>query len=80
MAHRHNHQALHLLRRAAAPMARPLPVPLAQIIDPSKAWLSNIVKRADEDTSFCTDNDTSAQCGKPSDSNNLKVPIALGVV
>ncbi|KAI4191210.1 MAG: hypothetical protein L6R41_000257 [Letrouitia leprolyta] len=61
-------------------MARPLPVPLAQIIDPSKAWLSNIVKRADEDTSFCTDNDTSAQCGKPSDSNNLKVPIALGVV
>ncbi|KAL9006088.1 MAG: hypothetical protein Q9188_001161 [Gyalolechia gomerana] len=80
MAHRHSHHALHLLRRAAAPMAHPLPAPLGQIIDPSKAWLSSVAKRAASDSSECRENDTSAQCGKPSDSNNLTVPITLGVV
>ncbi|KAL9030298.1 MAG: hypothetical protein Q9196_001574 [Gyalolechia fulgens] len=61
-------------------MAHPLPAPLGRLIDPSEAWLSSIAKRADSDSSVCTENDTSGQCGKPSDSNNLTVPITLGVV
>ena len=80
MAHRHSHHALHLLRRAAAPIAQPLPSPLGQIIGPSKAWLSDIVKRGASDSSVCTDNDTSAQCAKPAQSNNITVPVVLGVV
>ncbi|KAL9602245.1 MAG: hypothetical protein Q9219_001969 [cf. Caloplaca sp. 3 TL-2023] len=80
MAHRHNHHALHLLRRAAAPIANPLPQPLGQYLDPSHAWLSKAVKRGASDSSICTDNDTSAQCGKPSETNNITVPVALGVV
>ncbi|KAL8859525.1 MAG: hypothetical protein Q9178_003924 [Gyalolechia marmorata] len=78
MAHRHSHQALHHLRRAAAPLPNPLPSPFEHYFDPAKAWLPNVVKRADSESSVCTAGDTSGQCGKPSDSN-IKLPIALGV-
>ncbi|KAI4284316.1 MAG: hypothetical protein L6R38_001520 [Xanthoria sp. 2 TBL-2021] len=79
MAHRHSHQAFHLLRRAAAPLAKPLPSPLEQYVDPAKAWLPSVIKRAASDSSACAPDDTSGQCGKPSDSNNITLPIALGV-
>ncbi|CAO1600770.1 hypothetical protein XANCAGTX0491_004450 [Xanthoria calcicola] len=79
MAHRHSHQALHLIRRAAAPLAKPLPSPFEQYGYPAKAWLPSVVKRAASDSSACSPGDTSGQCGKPSDSNNLSLPIALGV-
>ncbi|KAL8982458.1 MAG: hypothetical protein Q9177_005264 [Variospora cf. flavescens] len=81
MAHRHSHHALHLLRRAAAPMAGPIPSPFGRSINPSKAWLSEFVKRgASSDSPGCAEDDSSAQCGKPSETNNITLPVALGVV
>ncbi|KAL8704888.1 MAG: hypothetical protein Q9201_001956 [Fulgogasparrea decipioides] len=80
MARRHSHQALHLLRRAADPLAHPRPSPLEQVVDSSKAWLSDVVKRGASENSVCTNDDTSGQCGKPSQTNNITVPVALGVV
>ncbi|KAL8731486.1 MAG: hypothetical protein Q9181_004284 [Wetmoreana brouardii] len=79
MVHRHSHQALHLLHRGAAPLARPRPSPLEQVIDSSKTWLSDVVKRGASESSVCTNDDTSGQCGKPSETNNITVPVALGV-
>ncbi|KAL8787032.1 MAG: hypothetical protein Q9213_002468 [Squamulea squamosa] len=79
MAHRHSHHALHLLRRAAAPLANPLPSPLENSIVPAKTWLPNIAKRGASDSSVCTADDNSGQCGKPSEANNIKLPVALGV-
>ncbi|KAL9586031.1 MAG: hypothetical protein Q9212_001176 [Teloschistes hypoglaucus] len=81
MAHHHGHQALHFLRRAAAPLAIPQPSPYEHVVDGSKAWLPDIlVKRGASESSVCTDNDTSGQCGKPSQTNNISLPVALGVV
>ncbi|KAI4254205.1 MAG: hypothetical protein LQ352_003223 [Teloschistes flavicans] len=81
MAHHHRHQALHFLRRAAAPLANPRFSPREHITDASKIWLPDIVvKRGASDSSVCTDNDTSGQCGKPSQTNNISLPVALGVV
>ncbi|KAL9001134.1 MAG: hypothetical protein Q9169_000317 [Polycauliona sp. 2 TL-2023] len=45
MAHRHSHHAFHLLRRAAAPLAKPLPSPFQQAVDPAQAWLPSVVIR-----------------------------------
>ncbi|KAL8660226.1 MAG: hypothetical protein Q9226_000028 [Calogaya cf. arnoldii] len=80
MAHHHSHRAFHLLRRAAAPLAKPLPSPLEQYVDPAKAWLPTVIKRAASDSSKCDPDNTSGQCGKPADSHNISLPIALGVV
>ncbi|KAL8834737.1 MAG: hypothetical protein Q9176_007344 [Flavoplaca citrina] len=80
MAHRHSHRAFHLLRRAAAPLAKPLPSPLERYVDPAKPWLPALVKRASSDSAVCTADDTSGQCGKPAEANNISLPIALGVV
>ncbi|KAI4089665.1 MAG: hypothetical protein LQ344_005236 [Seirophora lacunosa] len=61
-------------------MAKPLPSPLGNGIDPLKASFSDLVKRgASSDSSACADDDTSGQCGKPSHTNNVTVPVALGV-
>ncbi|KAL8686564.1 MAG: hypothetical protein Q9224_005410, partial [Gallowayella concinna] len=80
MVHRHSHQALHLLRRAAAPRPLPLPSPFEHLTNPAKTWIPNLAKRGASDSSVCTENDTSGQCGSPSKSNNITLPIALGVV
>ena len=80
MAHRHSHRAFHPLRRAAAPLAKPLPSPLERYVDPAKPWLPALVKRASSDSAVCTADDTSGQCGKPAEANNISLPIALGVV
>ncbi|KAL8775697.1 MAG: hypothetical protein Q9209_000193 [Squamulea sp. 1 TL-2023] len=79
MAHHHSHHALHLLRRAAAPLANPVPSPLESFVVPAKIWLPKIAKRAASDSSVCTANDNSGQCGKPSEANNITLPVALGV-
>ncbi|KAI4107738.1 MAG: hypothetical protein L6R37_001423 [Teloschistes peruensis] len=81
MAHHHGHQALHFLRRAAAPLAIPRSNPFEHVVDHSETWLPDIiVKRGASESSVCTDNDTSGQCGKPSQTNNISLPVALGVV
>ncbi|KAL8818222.1 MAG: hypothetical protein Q9223_003089 [Gallowayella weberi] len=80
MVHRHSHQALHLLRRAAAPRPLPLSSPFEHSANTVRTWIPNLAKRGASDSSVCTEGDTSGQCGSPSKSNNITLPVALGVV
>ncbi|KAL8731269.1 MAG: hypothetical protein Q9166_003493 [cf. Caloplaca sp. 2 TL-2023] len=57
-----------------------MPSPFEQLVDPTKTWLPNLVKRGASDSSVCTDGDTSGQCGTPSKTNSITLPVALGVV
>ena len=65
---RHGHVAVHLQHRDARPS------PLEHVI----AHLPNLAKRDASNT--CTKDDKSAQCAKPADSNNITLPIVLGIV
>ena len=80
MAHRQTHNALHVLRRAAAPLPNPIPNSLDHLIHNHNTWVSTVARRGASDSSQCTDNDSSAQCEKPSQSNNITLPVVLGVV
>ncbi|KAL8873035.1 MAG: hypothetical protein Q9174_001436 [Haloplaca sp. 1 TL-2023] len=80
MARRHSHQAFHLHQRAAAPLPNPQPSPLEQVVGSSKAWLSDVVKRGASSDNICNENDSAPQCGKPSQTNSLTIPVTLGVV
>lgn len=72
---RHNHAAFHLQYREA------MPSPLEYIV----AQLPKLSKRDSSDSSSsssntCTKGDKAVQCAKPADSNNITVPVVLGIV
>lgn len=72
------HSTLHFYNRGAEPLRA------ENIMDRDVVQLVNVLKRnpsADSSTSnTCTKNDKSQQCGKPSDSNNITLPVVLGVL
>lgn len=76
----HGHSAAHLDRR------EPEALPLDDLLDSSVIQRSNISKRNPSDDSSttspstCGKNDNSPQCGKPADTNNITLPVVLGVV
>lgn len=69
---RHSHVAFHLQRR------EPMPSPLEYIIN----QLPKFSKRDSSESppNICTKNDKSVQCAKPADSNNITLPVVLGIV
>ena len=81
----HSHERLHLQRRNDEPNLNAKPSPLAKLLDTTMIRLSNFSKRAttgsdNSDSEGCTEGDKSNLCAKPSDSNNITLPILLGVL
>lgn len=72
----HHHSAFHLKNRLADPMA------LDHSQEISAVELLHVSKRRSLESSSnkCTKNDKSALCGKPSETNNVTLPIVLGIV
>lgn len=77
--HQH-HQAFRLKDRASEP------VPVEQLIEIPAAESPIVVKRSSPSTTsssangVCTSNDSSPTCQKPSQANNISLPVTLGVV
>ena len=81
----HNHQRLHVQPRQPDPSPSPESSQMAKFLDATMLRLSNFSKRGatgsdDSDSNTCTKGDTSNQCAKPSESNNITLPVLLGVL
>lgn len=72
---RHSHVAYHLQHREQMPY--PLEYIIAQLPDLSKRDSS---ESSSTSSNVCTKDDKSVQCAKPADSNNITLPIVLGIV
>ena len=82
MGHLHGHDRFHLQHRDPRPSPHVEPSALAKALDATMIRLSNLSKRASDDSGsdHCTKNDTSDQCTPPSRSNNITLPVLLGVL
>ena len=75
-----NHHGVHLTNRV------PEPVPVEQLLDMPVAEPPTVVRRASPDTTssspnnVCTSNDSDPSCQKPSQANNISLPVSLGVM
>lgn len=77
----HSHERVHLQQRNANPIAEAEPSPFAKLLDASVVRLSSLSKRASgSEDETCTPGDKSNLCAKPSQSNNITVPVLLGVL
>lgn len=79
----HSHERLQ--RRNDESKLNPEPSPLMKLLDTTMIRLSNFSKRAttgsdSSDPEGCTEGDKSNLCAKPSDSNNITLPVLLGVL
>ena len=77
----HSHQGFHHLhKRIPKTISIPRPEALESIVEQPLSSLNSLFRRSSDDSSDDCSNSSSGKCEKPTDSNNVTLPVALAVI